>query len=250
MKYTQIIFSPTGGTARVSKILADALTTECETIDLMKSENAETFGAEDVCVIAMPVFSGRVPAVAVERMKALSANGSRAIIVAVYGNRAIDDALVEMLDEVKACGFKVIAAIKAVAGHSIMRQYGVGRPDAEDKADLQGFAKSILEKLASGKDSEPSVPGNRPYKTPAALPMRPKRNKKCNQCGLCEKQCPVGAIDLTRKNPVDKDLCITCMHCVSICPKQAVKLNPLMVKIAAFTMKKAFVERKTNKLYI
>ncbi len=250
MKFTQIIFSPTGGTAGVARNLTDTLTTKCETIDLMKSGNTDTLGAEDVCIIAMPVFSGRVPAVAVERLKALKVSGSRAIIVAVYGNRAIDDALVEMLDEVKACGFKVIAAIKAVAEHSIMRQYGVGRPDADDKADLQGFAKSILEKLASGKDSEPSVPGNRPYKTPAALPMQPKRNKKCNLCGLCEKQCPVGAIDLTRKNPVDKTLCITCMHCVSICPKQAVNLNPLMVKIAAFTMKKAFVERKTNKLYI
>lgn len=250
MKYTQIIFSPTGGTAKVSRILADTLSTEYETIDLMKVGNSQTFGAEDVCIIAMPVFSGRVPAVAVERLKALKVNGSQAIIVTVYGNRAIDDALVEMLDEVKDCGFTVIAAIKAVAEHSIMRQYGVGRPDAEDKADLQSFAKSILEKLALGNDSEPSVPGNRPYKTPAALPMQPKRNKKCNQCGLCEKQCPVGAIDLTRKNPVDKDRCITCMHCVSICPKQAVKLNPLMVKIAALTMKKAFVERKTNELYI
>lgn len=250
MKYTQIIFSPTGGTARVARILADSMTTECSTIDLMKAGNAETLGAEDVCIIAMPVFSGRVPAVAVERLKALTVKGARAIIVAVYGNRAIDDALVEMLDEAKACGFKVIAALEAVAEHSIMRQYGVGRPDGGDKADLQRFAKSVLEKLASGDDAEPAVPGNRPYKVPAALPMQPKHSRKCNRCGKCEKECPVGAIDLTRKNPVDKNLCITCMHCVSVCPNQAVKLNPLMVKIAAFTMKKVFAERKTNKLYI
>ncbi len=250
MKYTQLVFSPTGGTAKVARILADALTTTCRTIDLMKAGNTETLDAEEVCLIAMPVFSGRVPAVAVERLKALKANGSRAIIVAVYGNRAIDDALVEMLDEVKACGFQVIAAIKAAAEHSIMRQYGAGRPDAEDEADLQRFAKAILEKLASGDHTEPAVPGNRPYKTPAALPMLPKRNKHCNRCGLCEKQCPTGAIDLTRKDPVDKNRCITCMHCVSICPQQAVKLNPLLVKVAAFTMKKVFAERKTNQLYI
>lgn len=250
MKYTQIIFSPTGGTARVSRILADYMTTESGTIDLMKAENTEHFGAEDVCIIAMPVFSGRVPAVAVERLKALTVHGARAIVVAVFGNRAIDDALVEMLDEVKACGFKVIAALEAVAEHSIMRQYGTGRPDAEDKADLQRFAKSVLEKLASGNDAEPAVPGNRPYKTPAALPMQPKHNKRCNRCGKCEKQCPVGAIDLTRKDPVDKNLCITCMHCVSICPQEAVKLNPLLVKVAAFTMKRVFAERKSNKLYI
>ncbi len=174
MKYTQIIFSPTGGTAKVSRALAEALAAESkataesekieesETIDLMRSENVRALGAEEVCIIALPVFSGRVPAVAVERLKALTVHGSRAIIVAVYGNRAIDDALVELLDEVKACGFRVVAAIEAVAEHSIMRQYGSGRPDAEDKADLQRFANPVIEKLASDSDSEPSVPGNRP----------------------------------------------------------------------------------------
>jgi len=249
----RIIFSPTGGTAKVAGILSEALSKNSETIDLMSGKcdyGHYSIGEDDVCVIAMPVFSGRVPAVAVERMKSLTVSGARAVVVAVYGNRAIDDALAEMLDEAKACGFRVIAAVKAVAEHSIMRRYGASRPDADDEKDLLAFARAIREKINGGDTSEPAVPGNRPYKTPAAMPMHPKRNKNCNRCGLCEKQCPVGAIDLSRKNAVDNGLCITCMHCVSICPHNAVGLNSLMVNAAAFAMRKAFVERKENKLYL
>ncbi len=249
----QIIFSPTGGTAKVAGILSDTLCKDSKIIDLMSApSNYEHYaiGEDDICIIAMPVFSGRVPAIAIERMKALTVGGAKAVIVAVYGNRAIDDALVEMLDEAKACGFKVIAAVKAVAEHSIMRQYGALRPDTDDAKDLQAFAKSIQEKIYCRETPEPSVPGNRPYKTPTALPMHPKRNKECNQCALCEKQCPVGAIDLSHRNAVNNALCITCMHCVSICPRKAVSLNSLMVKTAAFAMRKAFVKRKTNELYL
>ena len=46
----------------------------------------------------MPVYAGRVPALAVERLKGIKTSGVKCIIVAVYGNRAYKDALVEMQD--------------------------------------------------------------------------------------------------------------------------------------------------------
>ena len=46
----------------------------------------------------MPVYAGRVPALAVERLKDIKTNGVKCVIVAVYGNRAYEDALVEMQD--------------------------------------------------------------------------------------------------------------------------------------------------------
>ena len=44
-------------------------------------------------------------------------------------------------------GFKVIAAIAAIAEHSIMHQYAAGRPDAKDRSELSSFAKKVLEKI-------------------------------------------------------------------------------------------------------
>ena len=46
----------------------------------------------------MPVYAGRVPALAVERLKDIKTSGVKCVIVAVYGNRAYEDALVEMQD--------------------------------------------------------------------------------------------------------------------------------------------------------
>ncbi len=46
----------------------------------------------------MPVYAGRVPALAVERLKGIKTSGVKCVIVAIYGNRAYEDALVEMQD--------------------------------------------------------------------------------------------------------------------------------------------------------
>ena len=85
---------------------------------------------EDLAVIAMPVFAGRVPALAVERLRKVDAQGAKCVVVAVFGNRAYDDALLELRDVALEMGFRVIAAVAAVAEHSIIRRYGKGRPDA------------------------------------------------------------------------------------------------------------------------
>ncbi|MER8252765.1 ferredoxin, partial [Acinetobacter baumannii] len=81
--------------------------------------------------------------------------GGRAILVCVYGNRAYEDTLVELQDITKQAGFRVIAAVSAIAEHSIVRQVAAGRPDKQDVHKLLEFAKEIQKKVSSGDTMEP-----------------------------------------------------------------------------------------------
>ena len=71
----------------------------------------------------------------------------KAIIVCVYGNRAYEDTLVELQDIVQKNGFSVVAAVAAIAEHSIAHKYAKDRPDKDDNRLLKEFAAKINEKL-------------------------------------------------------------------------------------------------------
>ena len=248
MNTVEIIFSPTGGTEKVAHILGRHWSEPPVKIDLSDAKTDFSqcvVNEEDQVMIAMPSFGGRAPAVAIERLKRIPGNGARCTLVCVYGNRAYEDTLVEMEDAARACGFRVIAAIAAVAEHSIMPQYAVGRPDASDEEQLADFAGRI-----ACKDGEiASVPGNRPYKKGGGAGLVPKVTKDCVKCGLCAEKCPVQAIDPVTFAANSK-MCISCMRCVKQCPHNARKVNGTMVSIAAMAIKKACSARKANELYL
>lgn len=253
MKIYEITFSPTGGTQKSADMLTKALGSACTAIDLTDSHadfSAVSFASEDVAVIAVPSYGGRVPAPAAERLRTMQGNGARAVLVCVYGNRAYEDTLVELEDKAKQAGFHVIAAATAIAEHSIAHRYAAGRPDSADEKRLQAFADKILEKLSCGNNTEPQLPGNRPYKKAGGSGMVPKPTKGCNNCGLCAEKCPVQAIDPNDPKRIDKDKCISCMRCVTICPQSARKVSPVMLTAVDVALKKVCSERKEGELYL
>ena len=252
MNVHQIIFSPTGGTRRVSEILCHGRGAENVVTDLcIKAADIRLpdIHEDDLAVIAMPVFAGRVPALAVERLRMVSPHGAKCVVVAVFGNRAYDDALLEMQDVASEMGFRVIAAVAAVAEHSIIRKYGKGRPDADDEQTLRQFAADIMSKAKRDDSTMPQVPGNHPYKKGGKV-LQPKGRRGCNRCGVCAKHCPVDAIPLTDPKKVDASKCISCMKCVSVCPTGSRKIGAVMNFLATQALKNVCATRKGNELYL
>jgi len=255
MNIVQIVFSPTGGTQKVADVITAEWGQSVKKIDLSDATadfSGNTLGQEDLVVIAVPSFGGRVPALATHRLEKINGNQARCVVVCVYGNRAYEDTLIELNDAAEKSGFKVIAGIAAVAEHSIMHEYATGRPDEQDKDELREFAHKIYEKMNddAAQLSSPQMPGNRPYKTAGGTALVPTADHRCNACGLCAKKCPTQAISKIDPLEIDHEKCISCMRCVSVCPQSARRVNSSMVAVAALAMKEECSKRKNNELFI
>lgn len=258
MQIKKIVFSPTGGTRKIADILGDALVeqlgvTAAESIDLTDPFLDETdivVPADDLVIIAMPCFSGRVPEIAMKRLLRIKGSDAKCVVVNVYGNRAFDDALLEMENGAIAAGFEVISAIAAIAEHSIMHQFATGRPDDTDKKKLVEFAARIAKQVSGEeKTSTPPVPGNDPYKKASTVPLVPKITGECVSCGKCAERCPVTAINSVDFD-ADKSLCIACMRCIEVCPQNARSVSKIMVKSASMAIRKVASIRKECELYV
>lgn len=250
----KIVFSPTGSTQKVTDVVAKVWKQSQEEIDLSNPDidfSQYCFTGHDLCIVAVPSYGGRVPNIAVEHLKKIRAMNAPTILIVTYGNRAYDDTLLELKDVLDKQGFSCVSAISAVCEHSIMHQFGMGRPDQLDVMQLTEYAnniKDILERVADME--EVGIPGNYPYREYNGVPLKPKASKKCIQCGLCAQQCPVRAIDITNPKKTDDKKCISCMRCIKVCPQGAKKCNSMILLTATKKMMKACSGSKPNQLFI
>lgn len=251
MKIYALYFSPTGGTKKVLNILISSWECEKKYIDLSDEENSLShisFKNNDVLVVAVPSFSGRVPQFVIPKLQEFHGDGIKTILITTYGNRAFDDTLLELKDTLQSRGFLCTCAVAAVTRHSILPEYGKGRPDVVDIEELKQFSVQCKE-VIENSTSTVQVTGNRPYRNYVPIPIKPKAKKQCIQCGLCYQKCPVHAIKPDNFRVCDKSKCISCLQCVAVCPKKARKINPLILKIAEIKMKKLCSGRKMNQFF-
>lgn len=254
MKIYEITFSPTGGTEKAAHLLMEEAPEKIERINLLKYNNEYSeyvFEEDDICLAAVPSYGGRVPELAVQRLLQMKGNGARCILTVVYGNRAYEDTLLELKETMKTAGFRPIAAVTAVAEHSIMHRFAAGRPDAEDEKELKGFSREIWKKLQSGEEiREVDVPGSKEYKEYHVTPMKQTVGEECSGCGLCAEKCPAAAISKENPKQTDKEKCISCMRCISVCPKRARTVDEADLTLLVQKLEKVCTERKKNEMFI
>ncbi len=251
MAFYEICFSPTGGTKKAADYLSKPWGEEVISIDLFSGQAVPAFSSEDVCLIAVPSYGGRVPEVACKRLQTLSGHGASAILVAVYGNRHIDDTLMELSDLLTRQGFACIAGVEAVAEHSLARQIAAGRPNEADGKVLAEFSERIRQGLKNGTLSgSPALPGSHDYRVFGGCTVKPVTADSCIRCGKCVHECPVKAIPADDPTVTDPALCISCMHCVAICPEHAREMDPTAAAALSEKLSKVCGVPRENKLYL
>ena len=229
-----IFFSPTKTTLATVEAIAKGmggsetiktdLTFPVATADLQNP-------SEGVAILGVPVYGGRVPDLAAQRLRAhVRGNGRPVVVVAVYGNRHYDDALLELNDIALELGFVPIAGGTFIGEHSFSSPglpVAKGRPDDNDLQAAQDFGRKVAEKLAglpSLDDVEPlDLPGNRPYKDGVQpAPIAPETDPDlCTLCGECARVCPSQVIEVADEVITDVSGCIRCSACIRACPTGA-----------------------------
>lgn len=227
-RVTAIYFSPTRTTAKIAETvaaeMAAALGLEKAAVDLTLPASRKPlppFGRNDLAVLGLPVYGGRIPAFLEPLLDSLAGDKTPAVAIALYGNRDYEDALLEMTDILTAKDFVPVGAGAFIGEHSLTGAVGRGRPDPADLSIAEGFAKKIAAKLQSGEKTAVSVKGNRPYKERAdGAPYTPHTTEECMDCKLCARRCPMGIISLADPKIVAEG-CIHCGACVKGCPAKA-----------------------------
>ena len=252
-KIYTLFFSPTLTTKKVvesiAKGVAETLNTsrnssvKVEPIDIttpaLRNKAAFGFDSSSLVVFGVPVYIGRVPNLLKDFFITIKGNGAIGVPVVVYGNRAYDDALLELKDIMEGNDFRCIAGAAFIGEHSFSTTLGGGRPNENDLEIARKFGSDIASKLAKMdhtsqvdlKEEKLSVPGNYPYKFFDARNSQNKgidirkvqpltHSEKCNNCGLCATLCPMGSINPQNCSEVIGK-CIKCCACIKRCPSGA-----------------------------
>lgn len=244
-------FSPTGGTKRAGEIFCERISEQVHTVDMRSQDELFVESNEELLVFAVPVFGGRIPAIASENISKLNGDGKKAVTLVVYGNRAYEDALLELNTTVKKAGFHIIASAALVAQHSIVPEVGKGRPDELDRTEIAEFAASVLKKIETGSETAIKVPGNDPFKDEMNMPVTPLSFPQCNQCEACVSICPTGAIRKENNEiKTEPEKCILCMACVRACPANARILPPPVQEMMEQSLGALKSVRSHNEFYL
>lgn len=237
-----IYFSATGTTERIINTMQDALKdiplhSKCNL--LLKKPHQQIFSSSELVVLAMPVYSGRIPQNIKDEIKTLKGDNTPTILICTYGNRAFEDALVELQDDIENNGFIAISAAAFIAQHSIFPKVATNRPDEKDLEMVKRFAVESMQCYPSNHQRL-TIQGNRPYRTIKSVPLIPRTSSSCNNCEICVKQCPANAIQKGNPKHTDQSKCIACAHCISVCPQKAKHFGGLLYWLASKKFSKSF----------
>lgn len=250
MKIHIVYFSATHTTRTVCRGVAGFLGGDVVEHDVTNKcpEESVEIPAGDLLIMGAPVYCGRVPEMASERLSKFHGSGNKAVTIVVYGNRAFDDSLLELTRIAEGNGFHTVASAAFIGRHCIFPMVATERPDADDHKKMKAFVDGFRNLL--DKDTEEiQLPGNDEYCPHKHVPFCPVPDDNCTNCGTCARMCPTGAISLTDASVVNTELCITCGRCVVVCPEHGRHFTGDMYAGAAAGFQKAYGARREPEFF-
>lgn len=256
-------FSPTHTSRSVARAVAEGMSSmPCAEIDLTHCVAGEEVLSPDArLVVAMPVWGGALPPLAVERIKGLRGTNTPVVAIVLYGNRDFEGAASQLCSLLRLQGFNPVCVAAFVGEHSFSTaEYPIapGRPSLADMDEAREMGRRVAEKLLSSCETvedkalkAPSYPMEKVKFLMKAAPriktIRAEAAKaypvtdieRCVSCGACVRACPVEAIPMDQPLMTDTSRCVRCAACVKACPHDARSITTPFSSLLSTTFKKA-----------
>ena len=238
-------FSQTGNTKAIADKIRNGIVdsgNDCD-LSIMKNARHDKLKHYDLIGIGTPTFFYREPfnvRAFIHRMN--KENGKHCFLFCTHGS-IIGNTFYYMQEGLKEKGYMVIDTFDTYASSSLQFYPEVmqttGHPDKMELAEAEQFGKDICNRstMIQNAAQEP-VPeylliedtwwaqDSRlldPEHLGQLFPKFTIDSDKCTQCGMCQENCPVDAIDMDADPPeIQKDGCIYCMYCEKLCPERAI----------------------------
>jgi Fe-S-cluster-containing hydrogenase component 2 len=193
----------------------------------------------DGVLFGFPVFGDFAPSVINAWLPTLEGKGKRCALFLTYGARTTGYAHFHTKLLLEQAGFLVLFSAEFLGRHSFNVTGWRILPDRPDEQDLVVAREYVALALDRFSQAEPAVFRlQKPFGYNRALASRESQQKRtergwthptrtaetCSMCRDCETECPARAFDADA-GLSDPAQCISCMHCVYICPDDAVKVD-------------------------
>lgn len=231
-----LFFTGTGNSEYCARFLANRLSDEC--LDLsakIKSKDYSVIESEKPWIICAPTYAWRIPAVVTGLLEKTELKGSDKIYFVMTCGGEIGKAEkynLALCNKIKKtyCG-----TAKVKMAENYLAMFEVTTPEREE--ELMAEAYSTLEQTAALIKNAECLPTVKEGALGVVLSgvVNEMFNKyylkddsflvkdNCTCCGLCEKKCPLGNVEIKDGRPVWKGNCTHCMACICSCPAEAIE---------------------------